>query len=147
MSSYQPTYIGEIELNEETLAHYGVKGMKWRRRKARLKGKALELRAKVNRRLRGMSADEISDENGKFSFHRHDDGRARSTSNPRGNRRYNGKLEIDNRGYSIRSIDSNFGDRTGRSVGATKDIAMDNWRRLKDGGYEYKSHYQYKKKR
>lgn len=30
---YEPTYLGEIELNEETLAHYGVKGMKWRHRK------------------------------------------------------------------------------------------------------------------
>ena len=33
--NYQPTYIGEIELNEEALAHFGVKGMKWRRRKTR----------------------------------------------------------------------------------------------------------------
>ena len=30
---YEPTYLGDIELNEETLAHYGVKGMRWRRRK------------------------------------------------------------------------------------------------------------------
>lgn len=24
-----PTYIGDIELNEETLSHYGVIGMRW----------------------------------------------------------------------------------------------------------------------
>lgn len=30
---YEPTYLGEIELSEETLAHYGVKGMRWRHRK------------------------------------------------------------------------------------------------------------------
>lgn len=34
-----PTYIGELELSEDTLAHYGVKGMKWRRRKAKTKKK------------------------------------------------------------------------------------------------------------
>lgn len=30
-----PTYLGDIELNEDTLAHYGVKGMKWRRHKTK----------------------------------------------------------------------------------------------------------------
>lgn len=34
---YNPTYLGEIELTEETLAHYGVKGMRWRNRKGRTK--------------------------------------------------------------------------------------------------------------
>ena len=24
-----PTYLGDIDLNEETLAHYGVIGMRW----------------------------------------------------------------------------------------------------------------------
>ena len=29
------TYLGDIDLNEETLAHYGVKGMKWKYRKGK----------------------------------------------------------------------------------------------------------------
>lgn len=33
----EPTYLGEIPLTDETLAHYGVKGMKWRRRKGKVK--------------------------------------------------------------------------------------------------------------
>lgn len=39
-----PTYIGDIDLNEETLAHYGIKGMKWHIRKA--KNKILGLKRK-----------------------------------------------------------------------------------------------------
>lgn len=34
---YNPTFIGDIDLNEDTLAHFGVKGMKWRRRKGKKK--------------------------------------------------------------------------------------------------------------
>lgn len=30
---YEATYLGELELTDETLKHYGVKGMKWRHRK------------------------------------------------------------------------------------------------------------------
>lgn len=31
-----PTYLGDIELNEDTLAHYGVKGMKLSKMKTRI---------------------------------------------------------------------------------------------------------------
>lgn len=33
--NYNPTYLGDIELSEDTLEHYGIKGMKWRNRKGR----------------------------------------------------------------------------------------------------------------
>lgn len=35
--NYQPTYLGEISLDEDTLTHYGVKGMRWRRRRGKKK--------------------------------------------------------------------------------------------------------------
>lgn len=73
---YTPTYIGEISLDEETLAHYGVKGMKWGKRKARLKGKyysmkskLAEKRAKINRKLRGFRDDYKTNGYGKHPDH------------------------------------------------------------------------------
>ena len=40
-------YIAELDLNEETLAHYGVKGMKWRHKKGRKKySKSIKRRKK-----------------------------------------------------------------------------------------------------
>ena len=45
--NYEPTYLGEIELSEDTLSHYGVKGMEWgKRRKRNKKG------SKSNRKRR-----------------------------------------------------------------------------------------------
>ena len=44
-----PTYLGDIELNEDTLAHYGVKGMKWHKH---LKRKIANLIDKKNNRAR-----------------------------------------------------------------------------------------------
>lgn len=43
MSNYNPTYLGEIELSEDTLAHFGVKGMKWGVIKRKIKNKANDL--------------------------------------------------------------------------------------------------------
>lgn len=62
-----PTYIGDIDLNEETLAHFGIKGMKWGKRKARLKGKALEVKTKIRRYInKYRNDDEITDKFGKL---------------------------------------------------------------------------------
>ena len=98
-------------IDELIIQHYGVKGMKWRHRK--LRNNLSLLGTKARRQLRGMSADQISYGKGKSTFERHDDGKARSTSNPQGNRRYNGKLEIDNRGYSSKSQEENGRLRNG----------------------------------
>lgn len=92
--------INKPELNEETLAHYGVKGMKWKHRKARMKTAANGVLIKARRKLKGMSADEISMNNGKFTFKRHDNGKALSTTRPYGNRVYNGERELYNNGYA-----------------------------------------------
>ena len=105
--------INKPDIDEIIIEHYGVKGMKWRKR---LKGKVSLLSTKVRRKLKGMSADQISYDNGKRTFERYDDGKAKSTSNPQGNRKYVDELEIDNTGYSLKSqaekgrIGSGFAD-------------------------------------
>lgn len=53
---YNPTFIGDIDLNEETLTHYGVKGMKWRHRKG-TKRKTDTDRARKNYRDRQKAAE------------------------------------------------------------------------------------------
>lgn len=50
------------ELNEETLAHYGIKGMKWH--KSRLKSKTQELWAKTKRHIRGIDPETPTTYNG-----------------------------------------------------------------------------------
>ena len=47
----KPTYLGEIELSEETLTHYGVKGMKWRHRKGKKKNQPKTTDQKPNQFL------------------------------------------------------------------------------------------------
>ena len=56
-----PTYLGEIELSEETLAHYGVKGMRWGRRKVRqlLNNNPIARRRRQNRHAASHLADDI----------------------------------------------------------------------------------------
>ena len=77
---YNPTFIGDIDLNEETLTHYGVKGMKWRKK---IKGKYYSTKSKIEesvtkmrRNRMGLSAGRISVQNGKYNTGRKDNGKA-----------------------------------------------------------------------
>ena len=127
------TYDGIInkpDIDEIIIEHYGVKGMKWRKR---LKGKVSLLSTKVRRKLKGMSADQISYDNGKMTMERHDDGKAKSTSNPQGNSKYKGKLEIDNKGYSLKSQQEKGRLRSGYA----DDAVANNYRVGADGVSRY----------
>lgn len=81
--------VGKPDL-DEALEHYGIKGMKWRKHLANLKNKASLLKTKINRKLKGMSADQISYNYGQTSRPwnnsiRKDNGKANSKSLPTGN--------------------------------------------------------------
>ena len=115
-----PVYLGDIELNEETLAHYGIKGMKWGKRKAKLKAdlkwkksklknKMLELQTKKNRKKTGINdPDKISNKYGKkisvINNRSRDNGRSSSRTSATGNFQYkiDGKTTqaTTNEGYS-----------------------------------------------
>ena len=128
-----PTYLGDIELNEETLAHYGVKGMKWHIRKA--KGKALELRAKGLRKLKGIkdpTAFTFDVRKSKDQYAGNDGRNTSKTARPSGKLPEHGG---GNNGYSDKAINSNFYDRTGHHPGLTKDITNSYY---KNGKYKKK---------
>lgn len=53
-----PTYLGELELSEDTLAHYGIKGMKWRHRKVEKTQKKVGKRAQKKSKIRTMDRND-----------------------------------------------------------------------------------------
>ena len=61
MANYQPTYLGEIELSEESLAHYGVKGMRWRRRRGNRKNPKVDKKAVWDRSGRVLKKSSLED--------------------------------------------------------------------------------------
>ena len=80
--------ITKPELNEETLAHYGVKGMKWHKR---LKSKLKTVNTKLNRAMGMTSADMITTDSGlhrvwdsKTNSWKRDSGKANSHSGSAG---------------------------------------------------------------
>ena len=123
---------------DDALMHYGIKGMKWRKHLANLKSKASLLKTKVNRKLRGMSADQISYNSGKNTFMRYDDGKASSTSNAQGNKKVKNPLlnkkvsETNNKGYST---DSQY--ENGRLRNGYPDDAVNQNYAYRDGKLVY----------
>lgn len=82
-----PTYLGEIDLSEETLAHFGVKGMRWGRRRARKKAerKRITVEDRKNRRHDKYVADHIAEDisKGKRDSTLTETGRSNGVNNPR----------------------------------------------------------------
>lgn len=89
------------------------------------KSKALELKSKINRGLRGMDKDQISYDNGKFTFRRYDNGRAISTTGPQGNQIYDPLSDHKN---------ANYGNREDVNLGYSDHAQYVNGR-LRDGVY------------
>lgn len=86
--------ITKPELNEETLMHYGVKGMKWRK----LKGRIQSLKTKASRKKKGMRPEEVSYNNGAYGIGITDDGKANSrTKTQYGNQKW-GQFTINDIG-------------------------------------------------
>lgn len=46
--------IEKPELNEDTLTHYGIKGMKWKKRKGTIKSYAKNTKSRVSKILEGL---------------------------------------------------------------------------------------------
>ena len=117
MANYQPTYLGEIELSEESLTHYGVKGMKWRRRKANLKKRNVNRKARErsDRHTASHLAEDVLD--GRRVIQYREDGD--NTPISRVARRYPGQVQITRdggRGRRAVSADSGgYGDNSGNA--------------------------------
>lgn len=58
---YNPTFIGDIDLNDDALAHFGVKGMKWRRRKGTKKNTKKMSKEQKERYYARKMADDVVD--------------------------------------------------------------------------------------
>ena len=57
-----PTYIGDIDLNEDTIAHYGVKGMKWHKRKKVKKTNAKPIKKNTDGTIYTIDGKKVSKE-------------------------------------------------------------------------------------
>lgn len=90
------------------------------------KSKTQERITKTRRKLKKVNASTKTYDNGKTSGW-DDDGKARSTTRPTGNRSYKGKTDFQNNGYSKKSINENYitrhkdGSITISSPGAASD--------------------------
>lgn len=82
------------------------------------KSKVSSAATKARRKLKGMSPNEISYDKGKVASGWTDDGKARSTTRPYGNRKYKrtGESQLYNNGYSTKAIQENYITRRGNTV-------------------------------
>ena len=62
MMRREATYLGELELSEATLAHYGVKGMKWGRRKKTTTKRKYQHRGNIKEEYRKGAGNDLSNE-------------------------------------------------------------------------------------
>lgn len=146
MVGYNPT---PTDFYEDYIAHYGVKGMKWRHRKGKKKGdlrsdlkwktskaknKALSAKTNITRTVKGARKNDVTTDYGKTNKGM-DPSSSRSTDSKSGP---SGSTYSSNQGYSKSAMNS--GAYSKKSRLETMNSTYGNY-------YNHNGRYEYKKKR